>query len=66
MSNSTSDQVELQVTDNGKGFDMAQVPANRLGLGIIQERAQAIGAHLEIESQPGKGTRTSARWSQGG
>jgi two-component system nitrate/nitrite sensor histidine kinase NarX len=66
VSNPASDQVELLVTDNGKGFEMAQVPANRLGLGIIRERAQAIGARLEIESQPGKGTRTSARWSQGG
>jgi signal transduction histidine kinase/sugar lactone lactonase YvrE len=66
VSSPTSEQVELQVTDNGKGFDMAQVPANRLGLGIIRERAQAIGASLEIESQPGKGTRTGVCWSPGG
>jgi signal transduction histidine kinase len=58
--------VELLVLDNGKGFEPEQIPANRLGLGIIRERAQAIGAFLEIASQPGQGTSLVVRWSTAG
>jgi two-component system nitrate/nitrite sensor histidine kinase NarX len=53
------------VGDDGCGFDLAQVPADRLGLGIIRERAQAIGATIEIESQPGQGTRVTVAWREG-
>jgi signal transduction histidine kinase len=28
----------------------------------MQERAQAIGAHLTIESQPGHGTQVTVLW----
>ena len=50
----------LIIADNGKGFDykaisMAEV---RTGWGILnmQERIQALGGQLQIESEPGKGT----------
>jgi signal transduction histidine kinase len=46
----------LEVRDNGCGFDPGSVPADRLGLGIIRERAEAIGAALEITTGPGEGT----------
>ena len=39
--------VLLSISDDGRGFDPAQVPQNRLGLGNMQERAQAIGAALD-------------------
>ena len=54
----------LAIRDDGRGFDPAQVPHNRLGLGIMQERAQAIGASLAIESQPGQGTQVTVLWKQ--
>jgi signal transduction histidine kinase len=54
--------VLLSISDDGRGFDPAQVPQNRLGLGNMQERAQAIGAHLTIESQPGHGTQITVLW----
>jgi len=37
---------------------------DRLGFGIMQERVQAIGGTLNIESQPGHGTRVTALWQQ--
>jgi GAF domain-containing protein len=55
-------RIELQVSDDGRGFDPSSVPPDRLGLGIIRERAQAIGAMLEINSQPGVGTEIIAVW----
>jgi signal transduction histidine kinase len=37
-----------------------------LGLGIMRERAEAIGAKLEIESQIGQGTKVRVRWTNHG
>jgi signal transduction histidine kinase len=48
--------VTLSVRDNGRGFDPARVSGECLGLGIMQERAEEIGASLTIESEPGAGT----------
>jgi signal transduction histidine kinase len=50
--------------DDGRGFDLAQVPHHRLGLRIMQERADAIGANLFIDSQPGEGTQVTVIWEQ--
>lgn len=58
------EQVVLCIDDDGCGFDLSCVPPDRLGLGIIRERAQAIGAGLEIESQPGHGTRITVVWEE--
>jgi GAF domain-containing protein/HAMP domain-containing protein len=54
--------VKLEVTDDGCGFDPSRVPPDRLGLGIIRERAEAIGATLEIETDPGSGTKVELVW----
>lgn len=56
--------VLLSIIDDGRGFDLAQVPHHWLGLGIMQERADAIGANLFIDSQPGEGTHVSVMWEQ--
>ncbi len=55
----------LTICDNGRGFEMKQAPHNRLGLGIMQERAQAIGATLQIDSRVGAGTQVKVLWEQG-
>jgi len=55
-------RVELCISDNGCGFDPSTIPPDHLGLGIMGERAQAVGARLEIESQPGRGTRVTVVW----
>jgi len=49
----------FEVQDNGKGFEVASVPPDSLhvGLGIMRERAQRIGAVVQVESAPGQGTR---------
>jgi signal transduction histidine kinase len=56
--------VVLSISDDGRGFDPTQLQHNRLGLGIMQERVQAIGGTLSIESQPGHGTRVTILWQQ--
>jgi two-component system nitrate/nitrite sensor histidine kinase NarX len=56
-------QVELWVRDDGQGFDPASLPPDSLGLGIMRERAEAIGAKLTIESEAGRGTEVSVVWA---
>jgi GAF domain-containing protein len=59
---SSGQRLELTIDDNGAGFDPAGTPADRLGLGIMRERADAIGAHLQIESGSDGGTRVTLVW----
>jgi signal transduction histidine kinase len=55
-------QAELRITDDGRGFDLDEVTSDHLGVGIMRERAESIGASLTIESQPGRGTRVVVSW----
>ncbi|HAY85744.1 MAG TPA: hypothetical protein DCY42_12735, partial [Chloroflexi bacterium] len=57
-------RVSLSISDDGRGFDATQLQHDRLGFGIMQERIQAIGGTLTIESQPGHGTRVTVLWQQ--
>ena len=54
--------LELCISDDGLGFEPGSVSPERLGLGIMRERAAAIGAGLEIDSQVGRGTRLTVIW----
>jgi signal transduction histidine kinase len=54
--------VVLFISDDGRGFNPDSVPSDRLGLGIIRERAEAIGARLKIESELGQGTQVLVVW----
>jgi signal transduction histidine kinase len=53
----------LVVEDDGCGFDPDDVRSGRLGLGIMAERAESIGADLTIESPLGGGTRVTVVWA---
>ncbi len=52
----------LTVSDDGRGFDPERVSQDHLGLGIMRERAQAIGAALRIAGGPGRGTTVEVAW----
>jgi two-component system nitrate/nitrite sensor histidine kinase NarX len=58
--------VELCVADDGRGFDPGLLPSGSRGLGldIMRERAAAIGAAIQIHSQPGQGTRITVLWPE--
>lgn len=55
-------RVELCIRDDGRGFESGEVASDHLGLGIMRERAAAIGAELTVESEPGSGTQVMAVW----
>ncbi len=48
-----------EVSDDGRGFD-TKGPAG-IGLRSMRERTAALGGRLEIESEPGDGTRVRLR-----
>jgi len=57
-------RIQVQIRDDGCGFDLEQVqreqtpdqPAGHFGLASMGERAEQIGAGLQIHSAPGEGT----------
>ena len=59
-------QVKLTIQDNGRGFDPNQISPEHLGLGIMRERAESIGAHLKISSEPGQGVCVTIIWPADG
>jgi PAS domain S-box-containing protein len=50
------DRVRVTVTDNGVGFDPANVDTSRFGLKGIRQRAELFGGWATIQSTPGQGT----------
>jgi signal transduction histidine kinase len=60
--NAQPDWVEVGIYDNGDGFDAAGLAPENLGLKIMRERAETIGAQLSIDSQPGLGTQVELVW----
>ena len=58
--------IELEINDNGIGFDMPKSPTDfaasgHFGLLGIRERAELIGARLEVESTVGRGSRLKVK-----
>ncbi len=55
--------LEIEVGDNGVGFDPSEIPIERLGVRIsIIERVANAGGRVHVVSQPGDGTVISIRW----
>ena len=57
------DSASLTISDNGSGFDPESVSPKHLGLRIMQERAEAVGAALKVVSSEGHGTKITVVWS---
>jgi len=56
--------VRVEVGDDGAGFDVSAVPAERLGVRrSILERVAAVGGAAEVSSSPGHGTRIVLTWT---
>jgi signal transduction histidine kinase len=61
-----AETIELAVRDDGEGFSPPEdwhtlAAADHYGLLGMKERAEAIGATLDVESTPGAGTQVRAR-----
>jgi PAS domain S-box-containing protein len=60
----TPTSVHFATCDNGIGFDMSTSKPTSLGMRIMRERAEAIGADFQITSQPGTGTCVEVTWNE--
>lgn len=55
--NAEANRVELEIADNGRGFEVTAAGGGGLGLVSLRERAEALGGQVFITAQPGEGTR---------
>jgi signal transduction histidine kinase len=56
------EELEVVIGDDGRGFDLAGVQTGargHFGLQTMEERSQAVGGKLDIDTAPGKGTKVS-------
>ncbi|TES91375.1 MAG: sensor histidine kinase, partial [Anaerolineales bacterium] len=67
----SEDGVNVRIEDNGVGFEtggnlmLSDLLANKhYGLAGMHERADLIGAKINIQSTPGKGTTILIKWQQ--
>lgn len=52
--------VEVEIADDGKGFNVADIRPSTHGLAGMRHRVEAAGGRLTVVSTPGKGSRISA------
>ena len=57
-----SGEVKLVIKDDGQGFSFQNEHSEHMGLSIIRERAAAINATVNIDSQTGSGTQLTLVW----
>jgi two-component system nitrate/nitrite sensor histidine kinase NarX len=56
--------IEVNIRDNGQGFDIRQTTFGHYGLSMMQERADGVGAELSIITELGRGTELTIRWKE--
>lgn len=59
---SRADTVKLSLQDDGTGFDPESPGHEGLGMGIMKERAESLGAVIKIDSKISQGTLISVNW----
>jgi PAS domain S-box-containing protein len=57
----TDEEIRVEVTDDGVGFDPRQSPEG-VGLGAMRERSATLGGSIEVSSGPGNGTTVRLRF----
>ncbi|HEX2349423.1 MAG TPA: PAS domain S-box protein [Ktedonobacterales bacterium] len=58
--------IQLDIQDDGQGFEAGATPAGHFGIGMMRERARAVGATLRITSQRQRGTHIALKWREKG
>lgn len=48
---------ELVIEDNGNGFFPPEIGSNKYGIAMLKERSERLGAHFEIDTKVGCGTK---------
>ncbi|QBD75479.1 sensor histidine kinase [Ktedonosporobacter rubrisoli] len=61
---SCKEMISLTISDNGRGFVLSERARQGFGLSSMRERAQALGAHFEVESTKNAGTTITVQCQQ--
>lgn len=51
--------INLEIRDDGVGFDPASVPSGHFGLQTMRERIDQLDGQIDVSSNPGTGTRVT-------
>lgn len=57
----TGERTQLEIADDGCGFDPRRIPSTRFGLAGMKERVALLDGAIEIQSRPGDGTRITVQ-----
>jgi NarL family two-component system sensor histidine kinase YdfH len=55
-------ELEIEINDDGVGFDPQAIEAGHYGLLGMRERVRLANGSLEVRSEPGKGTQLVIRF----
>ena len=58
----TESSIDLSIVDDGYGFNVSDIPTESMGLDIMRERAEEIGAQLSVVSEQDVGTTIQVTW----
>jgi signal transduction histidine kinase len=65
--NCSDNAIEMEVSDDGIGFDVESIlDKGGIGLTNMQERAAKLGGLFQVTSTPGKGTKIKFRVEEAG
>jgi len=56
LSQQQTDWLQMEISDNGQGFDLKSIKHRGHGLNLLQDRTRSMGGTVEIKSTPGQGT----------
>jgi PAS domain S-box-containing protein len=56
------EDIKFSVRDDGQGFNQREIRAGHFGISIMQERAESVGAKMDIASRIGEGTEVIVSW----
>ena len=62
----TPEGVTLDIEDDGIGVDIDAIEGDHMGLGIMRERAEEIGAEFGVHRIDPTGTQVVVRWPRPG
>ena len=57
----TADEIQLMVSDRGRGFDLNTTRSRGLGLTSMQERVRVLNGTIRIQTKPMRGTTIRVR-----
>jgi len=63
--NGSDSLLKVEIADDGLGFDINTIQAGGFGMTSMRERADLLGGELNIESEPGNGTRVKFQMRTG-